>query len=59
MEHGGLWEDPLSRDRPGPGCGFRTVRSMLDTGISYEVDPDFLQHARRKQLGQPQLPWET
>ena len=36
-----------------------TVRSMPDAGISYEVDPDFLEHARREQLGQPQLPWEA
>ena len=30
-----------------------------DAGINYEVAPDFLEHARREQLGQPQLPRET
>ena len=61
LEHCGLWEDPPSRGPPEPGCGPRTVRSMpdADAGISYEIDPDFLEHARREQLGQPQLSWEA
>jgi len=29
-----------------------------EAGISYEVDPDFLEHARREVLDQPELPWD-
>jgi len=31
-----------------------------DGGITYEVDPDFLEHARREVLSskQPELPWD-
>ena len=61
LEHCGLWEDPPSRGPPGPGCGPRTVRSMsdADAGISYEVDPDFLEHAGREVLDQPEMSWDS
>ena len=72
LEHCGLWEDPPSRGPPGPGCGPRPVRSMPDAedGIRYEIDPDFLEYARRAAAcagvsgripagEQAELPWEA
>ena len=49
LEHCGIWEDPPSRGPPGPGLGLRSVRPMPDAedGIRYEIDPDFLEYARR------------
>jgi len=32
---------------------------MPDADISYEVAPDFLEHARREQTSQPESPWEV
>jgi len=29
-----------------------------DGGITYEVDPDFLEHVRREGCRQPELPWD-
>jgi len=29
-----------------------------DGGITYKVDPDFLQHSRREACEQPELPWD-
>jgi len=37
----------LSRSNPAP-----------DDGYTREVDPDFLEHVRREQIDQPELPWE-
>ncbi len=31
----------------------------VDGGITCEVDPDFLEHARREECEQPELPWMT
>ena len=61
LEHCGLWDDPPSRGPQGPGFGRRTVWSMpdADAGISYEVDPDFLEHARREVLDQPKVFWDS
>ncbi len=57
----GLWQDPPSRAPPNPSRPSRPVRSIpeMDGGVTYEVDPDFLEHARREQFGPPQLPWEA
>ena len=54
LEHCGLWHDPPPRVPPRP------VRSSpaSDPGITHEVDPDFLEHLRREELDQPELPWE-
>jgi hypothetical protein len=33
-----------------------------DAGVSYEVDPEYLEHARREALDeqdQPDLPWDA
>jgi hypothetical protein len=27
-------------------------------GFTYEVDTDFLEHARREQIDHPELPWK-
>ena len=29
-----------------------------DGGITYEVDPDFLEHVRREACQKPELPWD-
>ena len=59
LEHCGLWKpapprpppiwprSPTAADAPGP-----------DSGVTYEPDPDFLEHIRREQIEQPELPWE-
>ena len=62
LEHCGLWQDPPSRAPPRLARSPRSVRSMPETdfasGITYEVDDDFLEHAHREDLDQPELPWE-
>jgi len=60
LEHCGLWEDPPARSplrvtRPSqPGEHLPDP----DSRRTYEVDPDFLESARRDQQDQPELPWE-
>ena len=67
-----MGSEPPSRGPPGPGCGPRPVRSMPDAedGIRYEIDPDFLEYARRDAAcggvsggisagEQAELPWEA
>jgi hypothetical protein len=27
-------------------------------GITYKIDPEFLEHAHREEIDQPELPWE-
>ena len=63
LEHCGLWQDPPSRAPPRAAHPFRSVRSIPESDgacdITYEVDPDFLEHARHEELDhQPELPWE-
>jgi hypothetical protein len=52
----GLTDDSRAPPNPSP----RPVRAIpeLDPGFTYEVDPDFLEHARREQIDQPELPWK-
>ena len=38
------------------GSGNREF-SRPDCGITYEIDLDFLEHAHREDLDQPELPW--
>jgi hypothetical protein len=59
LDHCGLWQEPPPRAPPAPAC-----RSHLDDQargsppeVSYEVDPEFLEHTRREQYVQPELPW--
>ena len=58
----------LNLGPPGPGLGLRSVRPMPDAedGIRYEIDPDFLEYARREAASggisggeQAELPWDT
>ena len=60
LEHCGLWHDPPPRAPPRSSSLSRPVRSSpaSDPGITHEVDPDFLEHLRREELDQPELPWE-
>lgn len=43
----------------GRGAKIPDLDPEIASGISYEVDPEFLEHARREQFGQPHLPWEA
>jgi len=73
LEHCGLWKDPPpAREKPPrspprsarqprvhkPGCSM----PQADAGVSYEVDPDYIEHARHEasdEHGQPDLPWDA
>ena len=58
LEHCGVWHDPPPRAPPKPPPrAARPVRSA-DPGITYEVDPEFLEHQQREQIDQMELPWE-
>jgi hypothetical protein len=57
LQHCGLWHDPPARAPPKPSHPSPPVRSR-DPGFTTEVDPDFLEHIRREELDQPELPWE-
>ncbi len=61
LEHCGLWNPPQPRPppRPPPSPPPRAVRSHPASGISPEIDPDFLEHLRREQQAdQLQMPWD-
>ncbi len=64
LEHFGLWQNPPSRAPPQGPWPPRPARSIpeddpaIASGTAYEVDPDFLEHARREDLVQPDLPWD-
>ncbi len=57
LQHCGLWHDPSARALPKPSPTPRPVRS-LDPGFTCEADPDFLEHVRREESDQPELPWD-
>jgi len=71
LEHCGLWQDPPPRapprPPPRPRRRSRPTRPSCpmpeaDAGVSYEVDPDYLEHAHREALDeqdQPELPWDA
>ncbi len=71
LEHCGLWHDPPPRAPPSPSSPFQTPRHVPapgptpggapgpESGVIYEADPEFLEHARRKDLEQPNLPWDA
>ena len=77
LEHCGLWQDPPTPISDGPPRsppprrrrsrvdGVRRPRCPMpqaDAGVSYEVDPDYLEHASREALNeqdQPDLPWDA
>ena len=56
LEHCGLWQDPPSRGPPS-----RSHQSQLadpDSRRTMEVDPDFLEYARREKTEQAELPMD-
>ena len=55
LQHCGLWHDPRSRGPPRQTRPSQAVRPTheADGGITYEVDPDFLEHVRREVFRQP------
>jgi hypothetical protein len=60
LQHCGLWHDPPPRGPPGktrPSPGVRPTHEA-DGGFTYEVDPDFLEHAHREACEQPELLWD-
>jgi hypothetical protein len=60
LEHCGLWKPPPS---PPPPISARPPTAAdataPDSGVTYEPDPDFLEHTRREQMEQPELPWDA
>jgi hypothetical protein len=62
LEHCGLWHDPPPRSPPRtPLVSRATVSTPVpeaDPGITHEVDPDFLEHIRREESEQLELPWD-
>lgn len=77
LEHCGLWQDPPPpnanappRSPPRPRRRSRRSKATApkcpmpeaDAGVSYEVDPEYLEHAHREALDnqdQPELPWDV
>ena len=70
LEHWGLWQvedeqwrNSRSRAPPQAPRPYRPARSIpepnpaIASGITYEIDLDFLEHAHREDLDQPELPW--
>jgi hypothetical protein len=64
LKHCGLWQDPPSRAPPQAPRPYRPARSIpepgpaIASGITYKIDLDFLEHAHREDLDQPELPWD-
>ncbi len=60
LQHRGLWHEPPSRAPPKQTPSAQPVRPIpaLDPGFTREADPDFLDHAHRDEIDQPELPWE-
>ena len=60
LQHCGPWHDPPPRAPPKPSSPSRPqgVAPQRDSGFALEPDPDFLEHARREQNEQFELPWE-
>ena len=61
LEHCGLWHDPPPRapPRPAKAAPPGSHAADPDSGRTCEVDTDFLEHVRREELDQPQLPWDA
>lgn len=60
LQHCGLWHDPSARASPKPSSASQAAGSIpqTDPGFTREIDPDFLEHARREQRDEPELPWD-
>ena len=61
LQHCGLWHDPPPRAPPRQTRPFQAPRPTHDTdsGVTYEADPDFLEHLHHEACEQPQLPCEN
>ena len=54
LRHGGLWQDQPPRGPPRPPT--RPDATDPDSRRTVEADPDFLEHCRREQTEQLELP---
>ena len=56
LEHCDLWHDPPSRAPPRESrlCPAVQATYQMDCGTTYEVDPNFLEFARREKTSQPE-----
>ena len=61
LKHCGPWKDPPPRGPPRKTRPSQAVRPTheADGGITYEVDPDFLEHTRRETYKQPERRWDV
>ena len=67
LEHYSVWHDPPSRapGPPSPSGPSQTPRQVpapapgLESGVTYETGTEFLEHARRENRAQPNLPWDA
>jgi hypothetical protein len=59
LDHCGLWHDPPSRGPPDNAASPHAdgQGDLPGPRVTYEVDPDFLEHTRRERFEQPELPW--
>ena len=62
LQHCGLWHDPPPRAPPRQTLPSQAVRPTheADSGVTYEADPDFIEHVRREVFSseQGQLLWD-
>ena len=60
LEHCGLWKDPPSRGPPRLSSPAHPSPRAADPDSrrTMEVDPDFLEYARREKTEQPELPMD-
>ena len=49
---------PLNRVGPSPPSRPLGLVPQGDPGFSFKPDPEFLEHAHRQRIEQPDLPWE-
>jgi hypothetical protein len=63
LEHCGLWEHPPSRGPPNPTPGLHPGEQPHDddpdSRLTHQLDPDFLEFARREQFEEPEPTWEN
>ena len=58
LEHCGLWKPAPPRAPPVHSVGPPGTTMEPDSDVTYEPNPDFIEHTRREQMEQPELPWE-
>ena len=69
LQHCGLWQDPPSRGppnlthsppkpKPGHQGSLFAQDGDPDSRLTNEVDPDFLEFARREEIEEPEPTWE-